>query len=275
MASAFRTPQSAAPKQAWTEPTPLTPARATHSEGFVYCCGSTEHGQLGLPHQREPIKVPRLHTHLMKEGVVQVSCGWRHTAFVSSSGNAFVCGDGKFGKLGCGDEAQQPEPCRVPFSAPVHVMSVSCGMHHTAFITTDRAVWTCGLGLYGQLGHGDIVSEESPRCLEAVQGSVVAAACGDYHTLLLSGEGKPLTCGYGEGGRLGLNPAYGEEGLGCVLTPREVELNLALRPAQVRPASPAPRAPVPGPLPPSPCPRAPAPRACFTCPPRLPRRRTA
>jgi len=87
MAEAFTTP---APKQAWpAESTPLTASKRTeHAEGFAYCAGSTKHSECGLPHQGEPLRTPRLQTRLMKEGVVQASCGWRHTAFLLSSGEA-------------------------------------------------------------------------------------------------------------------------------------------------------------------------------------------
>ena len=227
MASAFSTP---APKQAWPESTPLTAAkRAEHSEGYAYCVGSTKHGECGLPHQGKPIRAPRLQTRLMKEGVVQASCGWRHTAFLLSSGEAYACGDGAYGKLGSGDTALLPEPSRVHFPTPVHVMSVSCGQHHTAFVGADRTVWTCGLGLYGQLGHGDSLNEFTPRCVEAARGKVVAAACGDLHTLLLYEDGRALSCGLGEGGRLGLPVPQGEAAVGCVTSPCEVPLNAALK----------------------------------------------
>jgi len=224
MAAAFATP---APKQAWPpESTPLTAAkRAEHAEGFAYCAGSTKHSECGLPHQGEPIRAPRLQTRLMNEGVVQASCGWRHTAFLLSSGEAYTCGDGSYGKLGSGDTELKPEPCCVPFSTPVHVMAISCGQHHTAFVGADRTVWTCGLGLYGQLGHGEALNELTPRCVEMARGKVVAAACGDLHTLLLFEDGRPLSCGLGDGGRLGLPVPKGEDGVGCVTTPREVPLD--------------------------------------------------
>lgn len=157
MAHAFGTPPP--PKQAWPAATPLTAKRAEHAEGYAYLAGSTRFGELGLPHHSEPIRAPRLQTRLMNDGVVQVSCGWRHTAFVLSGGDAYCCGDGAYGKLGCGGEVALPEPSRVVFSAAVHVMSVSCGQHHTAFVSGDRCVWTCGLGLYGQLGHGGAANE--------------------------------------------------------------------------------------------------------------------
>ena len=230
MSEAFTTP--APPKQAWpAESTPLTASKRTeHAEGFAYCAGSTKHSECGLPHQGEPLRTPRLQTRLMKEGVVQASCGWRHTAFLLSSGEAYTCGDGSYGKLGSGDTALKPEPSCVPFPTPVHVMAISCGQHHTAFVGADRTVWTCGLGLYGQLGHGEALNELTPRCVEMARGKVVAAACGDLHTLLLFEDGQALSCGLGESGRLGLPVPKGEDGVGCVTTPREVPLH-ALAPS--------------------------------------------
>ena len=53
----------------------------------------------------------------------------------------------------------------------------------------------------------------------------MAAACGDLHTLLLFEDGQALSCGLGESGRLGLPVPKGEDGVGCVTTPREVPLH--------------------------------------------------
>ena len=218
-------------------PTPATAQKAAgqaaKAEGFAYCAGATKHGAVGLPHAGEPLTAPRLQTRFMNEGVVQVSCGWRHSAYVLSSGEVYTCGEGTDGKLGSGETASSPEPQPVSFGAELFVMHVSCGQHHTAFVGADRTVWTCGLGLYGQLGHGGLASEASPRCVASLRGRVVAAACGDLHTLLLSDEGRPLACGMSEGGRLGLPAPKGQKRLEpCVTTPRDVPLHGVLAAAE-------------------------------------------
>ena len=100
-------------------------AQAAKAEGFAYCAGATKHGAIGLPHAGEPLTAPRLQTRLMKEGVVQVSCGWRHSAYVLSSGEVYTCGEGTNGKLGSGQTASLPEPQPVAFGTELFVMQAS------------------------------------------------------------------------------------------------------------------------------------------------------
>ena len=58
---------------------------------------------------------------------------------------------------------------------------------------------------YGQLGHGDAVSDARLRVVEALRGHRVAkVACGDTHVLALTIVGDVWAWGGGEDGQLGL-----------------------------------------------------------------------
>ena len=77
-------------------------------------------------------------------------------------------------------------------------------MYHSLAITTDGAVWSWGVGLFGQLGHGDAQNQLLPKKVEAFAGRCVAAvSAGDFHSLALTADGAFLTWGEGETGCLG------------------------------------------------------------------------
>ena len=185
--------------------------------GRVYASGSGEYAACGVPpakkhhpqnHAASAIRTPHLLTTLLEKQIVQVSCGWRHSAIVLTSGELYAVGDGEHGKLGLGeDTSTRVEPTLVPLASslpvPVRVTFVSCGHSHTAFVCSAGDLYTFGLGLYGQLGHGSLRSETSPRHVEVVGGSAMSVSCGGLHTLALRADGVALSCGFNEAGRLG------------------------------------------------------------------------
>ena len=205
----------------------VSSASAPAEHGKVYVCGSTEHGAAGhtgpaaapaKSHSRKhlheehhaPLRTPHLLTTLVETQVAQVSCGWQHSVFVLSDGELYACGDNEYGKCGFGDTAARPEPTRVPIplqvgAPPSHVVrvaTVSCGRSHSAFVCTVGELYTFGLGLYGQLGHRTLTAQTTPRRVDGLGGPVVSVSCGGLHTLLVRADGRALSCGFNDSGRL-------------------------------------------------------------------------
>ena len=94
---------------------------------------------------------------------------------------------------------EQPDDC---------VVSIVCGAHHNVLLTNKGSVYTFGLGEQGQLGHGDIENQYTPKKIKPLSDQEVfvkEAACGWGQTLLL-GEKRTsflsadvLTYGMGDG----------------------------------------------------------------------------
>lgn len=203
--------------------TPAPPASA--QSGRIYVTGATEYAAGGLkprppPHATKPLplKSPHLLSTLLERQVVQVSCGWRHSALVLDDGSLFVCGEndkGQLGLPGAGDsndvsDEPQPPPRSVPvptlvpgLAATVRVTQVSCGRSHTCFVGSEGELFSFGLNLYGQLGLGSLVSESTPRRVSNLGGMAASVSCGDLHTLVLRSDGRALSCGFNDAGRLG------------------------------------------------------------------------
>jgi hypothetical protein len=84
------------------------------------------------------------------------------------------------------------------------VVSVSANHYHTAFVTKDGELFTCGKGEYGKLGHGDESDQKTPKRVEALVGKkVTMVSCGRDHTALCTKNGRMHTFGKGKQGQLG------------------------------------------------------------------------
>ena len=129
---------------------------------------------------------------------------------VTEGGDLLMCGYGGCGWLGLGDEDDRVTPtlvARAVFDGEA-VLMVACGESHTATVTEDGGVYTCGLGKDGRLGHGNEEDQFVPRRVPAARFNdeqVVMLAAGGAHTVALSDVGHVFTWGLGWHGQLGHN----------------------------------------------------------------------
>ena len=77
---------------------------------------------------------------------------------VVENGAIYACGWGDSGQFGLNSREHHRLPALFG-GAEVHgnalVDMVAAGAFHRAALTVDGAIWTCGSGDQGQLGHGD------------------------------------------------------------------------------------------------------------------------
>ena len=127
---------------------------------------------------------------------------------MTEAGDLLMCGDGRHGRLGLGDEDERTTPtlvARAVFDGEA-VLMVACGHDHTAVATEGGGVYTFGRGEHGRLGHGDEENQLAPRRVPAAGFNgerVVMVAAGGAHTVALSEAGHVFTWGYGHAGQLG------------------------------------------------------------------------
>ncbi|KAL1521562.1 hypothetical protein AB1Y20_021221 [Prymnesium parvum] len=200
-------------------------AAAPPASGKVYSAGSTRYGATGTgcPSAHARARAPSLVLPLLELPVLHVACGWRHTMFATLDGAVWACGEGVNGKLGLDGPAEvERAPRRVDGLHGVRVVQLSCGQHHTGFVSADGALFTCGMGLYGQCGHGDLHDELVPRKLKSFS-RVAAVSCGSLHTLALRHDGKVFGFGFAANGRLGIAMEPGNE-RAVVESPTRIDL---------------------------------------------------
>ena len=132
--------------------------------------------------------------------------------------------------------AAEAESPRVPLSL-LHdafgrdPVQVAAGGYHTAVLTADGQVCTCGSNAFGQLGVGSRVSAgrltatQLPATLPRPQ--VVRVACGYAFTVLLARDGAVFACGFNQNGRLGIPDSMCSDATAdgdlVVLAPQRVE----------------------------------------------------
>lgn len=184
----------------------------------VYTWGDQENGVAGHGetegHQYLPRKVAAL---AGKETIQVAACGF-HTSALTSSGRVYTWGEGKFGRLGHGDERNKSVPTMIEALSHVKVTQVACGGFHSAATTESGALMTWGGGEHGQLGHGDKVNKTTPYTVSALADQVlIMITCGWSHTAALTDDGTVYTWGNGDHGKLG----YGDTQK--VTVPRVVE----------------------------------------------------
>ncbi|KAI6669611.1 hypothetical protein NL676_004496 [Syzygium grande] len=187
-------------------------------QGEIFSWGEEWGGRLGHGVDSDVLH-PKLIDALSNTNIELVACGEYHTCAVTLSGDLYTWGDGayNFGLLGHGNEVSHWVPKRVngPLEG-IHVSSISCGLWHTAIVTSAGQLFTFGDGTFGVLGHGDRKSVSIPKEVESLKGlRTNRAACGVWHTAavveVMVGNssssncslGKLFTWGDGDKGRLG------------------------------------------------------------------------
>jgi alpha-tubulin suppressor-like RCC1 family protein len=74
----------------------------------MFCWGKNNDGQLGLEETGEEfVTLPRVVDNKSWGNVKWVSCGWRHTAFLTRDGSVYTCGSNEYGQLGCEKEGRR------------------------------------------------------------------------------------------------------------------------------------------------------------------------
>ncbi|XP_043315002.1 X-linked retinitis pigmentosa GTPase regulator isoform X1 [Cervus elaphus] len=176
---------------------------ALTEDGELFMWGDNSEGQIGLQDITN-ICVP--HQVTIGKPISWISCGYYHSAFVTTEGELYTFGEPESGKLGLPRKllVNHKVPQLVP-GISEKVIQVACGGGHTV-VLTEKAVYTFGLGQFGQLGLGTFIFETSePRVIESVKDKKIShVCCGENHTALITESGLLYTFGDGRHGKLGL-----------------------------------------------------------------------
>jgi len=203
--------------------------------------------------------------------VVEIAAGGMHSAARFTSGHVYSWGMSRFGQLGLGPEAVADKVVATPgmvrlasltegvgngtVGKPLVARQLSCGGMHTAALSMTGEVYCWGRADSGQLGIGRrwitnpvsgrdgsyidtslcLSGMHSPELVEnfvASDDHVVQVACGAFHTMAATKQGKLFSWGKEESGCLGIH-FTGESLLSGVYQPHEVQLPPGISVARV------------------------------------------
>jgi alpha-tubulin suppressor-like RCC1 family protein len=138
---------------------------------------------------------------------VQITCGRFHSMCLTDGMAVYSWGEGSFGRLGHGDDADQRTPRIIYQLSQRHPVFISAGESHSAAITASHELFTWGNGGFGRLGHGgDAQKAAVPTRVERMRGKhVVAVSCGSFHTIAVTKDGATYTFGQNKYHKLGLH----------------------------------------------------------------------
>ncbi|XP_049820942.1 probable E3 ubiquitin-protein ligase HERC4 isoform X2 [Aethina tumida] len=179
---------------------------ALTNSGEILTWGANNFGQLGLGTMTAQEPLPTVVRSLSGVPMSHISCGANHTLVISKSGAVFGWGKNTKGQLGINDVDNKKFPQQLRTLRNLRVKYISCGEEFSMFLTSDGGVFTCGAGMYGQLGHGTSSNEILPRQVVELMGSVITqVSCGRQHSLaLVPSRGRVYSFGIGGSGQLGL-----------------------------------------------------------------------
>ncbi len=187
--------------------------------GEVLSCGEGGLGQLGHGDDADEW-APRRVATLVGTRCCAIAAGRQHSLALSEGGVVWSWGDGDEGRLGHGDMETRWAPSPIGGALTGRrVCELASVKDHALALTVDGLVYSWGLGLCGQLGHGnEEQSELAPRQVEGLVGTrVVAVAAGTHHCFAVATDGCLFGWGIGqttEHDHHGLSHAVGTLGLG-------------------------------------------------------------
>ena len=173
------------------------------ARGTTFVVGSNLHGCVD-PNLPEGANVhrPQVFESLSNVRVVQVSCGYDHTAALSSNGSVWTWGGNSYGELGhrinnlnnSKEVSVRCRPTGMALGKGRRASAVACGTHYTLVLTTHMSLLACGKPLMA--GHREPSEWGMPKQLPTLVGlPLVGVAAGDGHAVVITAHGTAFVWG--------------------------------------------------------------------------------
>ena len=148
---------------------------------------------------------PTLCPDLVRDRIVDISCGHDHSLFLRDDGLVYACGSPQKGQIG--DQFYHPEKAEKPYvaiylftSRENKCVKVQAGDGFSVFLTKNGQVHTCGEGNYGRLGHETTRCIAKPSIIDFFRKKlikIIDVAVGGRHTYAISEKKELYVWGFG------------------------------------------------------------------------------
>ncbi|XP_036068231.1 secretion-regulating guanine nucleotide exchange factor isoform X2 [Oryzias melastigma] len=179
--------------------------------GKLLACGSNAFGQLGVGETVTHTADPRL-VESLKEPIVSVAAGLRHSLAVNDSGCVYQWGNGLFshakralGPHSVPSHLRSSIPCLVPGLSQKKSVVVKAGSAHCVCLTEEGELFLWGSNKHGQLGTSEsFLPSPSPLRRSLLNGEKVSNVWSGWsHIIAQTESGRVFTWGRGDYGQLG------------------------------------------------------------------------
>ncbi|XP_013919267.1 PREDICTED: probable E3 ubiquitin-protein ligase HERC6, partial [Thamnophis sirtalis] len=188
---------------------------------MLFGWGDGSYGQLGSGEEgaSQPVPLRCNPPAVGGQEVALVACGERHTLLLLADGSLASCGDNAQGQLGRKLPAGRQ---RCYLAEPIQALEaqtiiyVSCGKEHSLAISSQGKVFSWGAGGFGQLGTGTLKDSSTPEKIDSLSMyNVIQVACGHYHSIALTKDGRIFSWGQNSHGQLGLGKKIPSQSKPC------------------------------------------------------------
>lgn len=156
---------------------------ALDDEDYVWTWGRNSNGQLGYDTTMLPNNDPkRVEVDGAYLKAVAVAAGEFHSLVVSTTGEVYAFGSGKFGQNGTTVDIIEPQLV----SGLSNIVAVAAGANHSVALSAQGEVYTWGRNTSGQLGNGQSKHENAGVFKVNRLSNIMSIAAGDNHTLALA-----------------------------------------------------------------------------------------
>jgi hypothetical protein len=181
------------------------------SHGRVFSWGNGGNGRLGLGDIQDRTEACIIST-LGDEIISNVICGASHSLALTSKGQIYTWGKNTQGQCGHGNIEDVLKPTLVKKISEKRFIQVVAGWEHSLALGNDGKMYSWGCGYKDSrrgvippvLGLGHSECRPSPELISSIETiKIVTITSGWDHCMALDNEGKVLSWGSGQNGKLG------------------------------------------------------------------------
>ena len=156
--------------------------------------------------------------------VRDIQLGSKFSAVITDSGNVYICG--------CLAGVVYPKLSRVEIRYPLKCLTIAAGRKHMLLLMEGSHVLSMGIGYFGQLGHGNDESFDSPELVKLLEPTalgtrVTKIACGGSHSGVVTEDGRVFMFGLNKQGQCGVGKhvSSSSDNKESIMDPRPVDFS--------------------------------------------------